>query len=80
MNTTRTTTAKLIQTIGDIAAVVFWITAALICAGFVVILFTYDTPAAYRVGQVFALVAAAMFLSIGVMVHCSNLLKFRGER
>lgn len=79
MNTTRSTTAKVLETIGNAAAYIFWISSALIGIGFFAILFTYDTPAAYQVGQIFAAVGFLMFASILTMKICVGKLKRRGE-
>lgn len=83
MNTTtataRTASSKAIETVGNFAAYGFWITASLICLGFVAVAFSYDSPFSFIVGQIFAGVATAMLLSIGVMAACAKLLKLRGE-
>ena len=79
MNTTRSATSKLIQTVGNIAAYIFWITAALVVIGFFAVLYSFDTPAAYRVGQLFALNGFIMLSSIGALATCAKILKARGE-
>ena len=83
MNTTtataRTGSSKLIEAIGNFAAYSFWITASLICLGFVAVAFSYDSLFSFIVGQIFAAVGTAMLLSIGAMVACAKLLKLRGE-
>lgn len=79
MNTTRTTTAKAVEKIGNIAAYSFWISSALVVIGFFAVLYTFDTPSAYRVGQLFALNGFIMLSSIGVLVTCAKILKARGE-
>lgn len=70
MNTTRSTSAKIFRTIGGAAAYGFWITSALAVLGFIAVLFTFDTPAAYQIGQGLAIVGFAMIFSILVLVSC----------
>ncbi len=79
MNTTRSTTAKALETIGNAAAYIFWITAALVLIGFLAVLYSFDTPSAYQVGQLFALNGFIMLSSIGVLASCAKILKSRGE-
>lgn len=79
MNTTRTATAKTLEKIGNIAAYSFWISSALVVIGFFAILCTFDTPAGYQVGQLFALNGFIMLSSIGALTACAKILKARGE-
>lgn len=79
MNTTRTTTGKLIEKIGTVAAYSFWISSALVVIGLFAVLYSFDTPSAYRVGQLFALNGFVLLGSIGVLVTCAKILKARGE-
>lgn len=75
MNTTRSTSAKIFRTIGGVAAYGFWISSALAVIGFIAVLFTFDTPVGYQVGQALALIGGAMILFILILVSCFNSLR-----
>lgn len=74
------TIAKLAQSIGNAAAYAFWGTAVLVMVGFVAVVLTYDLTVSFTVGQIFAVVAGTMFLSIGVMMVCSRIIKLQEKR
>lgn len=79
MNNTKPFIGELIETVGNIATRVFWVTVALTGVGAVVLIAIYDLPAANAFAKIFGFIALLMVTSVGVMVGSMKLLKHRGE-
>lgn len=79
MNNTKPFIGELIETVGNIATRVFWVTVALIGVGSIVMIAIYDLPAANAFAKIFGFVALLMVASVGVMIGSMKLLKLRGE-
>lgn len=79
MNTTRKTNS-LASTVGNIAAYIFWLTAAASLILGVASLIAFDTPAAFAVGQACAVTLAVMLGSVLAMGICYPIVKEQEAR